>query len=108
MPDKRIWTDEENDTLRTLVGQNTATAALAVRFRCCPQHVRQHMYEIGLRPAGWKSRWINSRRLAAVPDAPGPDPLCRAQNWWPLPAGHPESWLVINRGTCLEGAPYEP
>ena len=24
----------------------------------------------------------------------------------PLPAGHPESWGLITRGTCLEGAPW--
>ena len=24
----------------------------------------------------------------------------------PLPAGHPESWGLITRGTCLEGVPW--
>ena len=36
----------------------------------------------------------------AVRGRPGPDDRP------PLPAGHPDTWGLINAGTCIEGAPY--
>ena len=57
------------------------------------------------------SRWTaiaRGRQIGAVrPAAPLPPPVLRNPAWRePLPAGHPDSWGAITRGTALDGQRY--
>ena len=47
------------------------------------------------RPPDWRSS-----------AADGFHPAAEDPNRDPLPAGHPRSWDILVRGTCLEGVPY--
>lgn len=55
------------------------------RYRMCPKHLR-------------------ARRAVAPERDAQPD---RFRESCTLPAGHPLSWGLLTRGTCLEGSPYE-
>jgi hypothetical protein len=49
-----------------------------------------------------RGRRLGARRLLPMmPQAPAEDP-----NRPPLPAGHPQTWGLLTRGTLLDGAPY--
>jgi hypothetical protein len=89
MPRRNIWTEGQDSQIRRLrtEGANWETIALA----------------LGL------NRWTVSergRRLGAFkrPRLPISAPDERES----LPAGHPDSWGAITRGTCLDGVPFLP
>lgn len=107
---KREWTDAEHELLRELLKCHTRTTDIAARFGLSRQYLCKHINSLGLTPSGWKSRYRpNSVASVKEADAASPSiPESRTLNWWPLPAGHPESWGAITRGTCLEGEPYRP
>lgn len=92
---KRIWTAEEDAELQRLLIDRTPTSVLAVQFKCCQQSMRKHIRDIGLTPAGWSNRRQPGRAERAQAAA-STIPLSRCQNWWPLPAGSPESWSAIS------------
>jgi hypothetical protein len=55
------------------------------------------------------TRWTvieRGRRIGARLPPPDFEPPPEDPDRAPLPAGHPETWEVINKGTSLEGAPY--
>ena len=94
---KREWTETEHELLRALLLCNTRTDEIAARFGVSRQYMCRYINDIGLTPAGWKSRY-RPRSAASIEMAvtAQPIPESRVQNWWPLPAGSPESWSVIS------------
>lgn len=97
MQRKREWTEAELDLLRKLLSCNTATVDIAERFGMSAQYMRKHINEVGLKPPGWRSRY-RPRSAASVEEAKAAQPIpeSRMQNWWPLPAGSPETWGAIS------------
>lgn len=95
---KREWTDAEHELLAEWLSCNTPTVEMAKRFGISAPYLRKHLNDIGLKPPGWKSRYRpNSAVSVKEADAAPPSiPESRCQNWWPLPAGHPESWGAIS------------
>lgn len=104
MPAKREWTADEIERLRRLVGQRMRTVDLARHYHVSPQYMRKVVSGIGFHSVGRgeNAHWADKAESPKVADH------TREQNWWPLPAGHPVPWQAITRGTCLEGAPYQP
>ena len=45
--------------------------------------------------------------LPAQPPLPIVDEADAVDRRFALPAGHPRTWGLLTRGTCLEGAPYQ-
>lgn len=109
MPRKREWTSDEIALLRAMTAEGRSTAECAVHFGVSRQYLRRVRHDLGITPPPAVTA-VHIR--VAMNRTPAPEPFkipaSRMQNWWPLPAGSPESWGAITRGTCLEGAPYQP
>ncbi|CAG4905296.1 unnamed protein product [Acidocella sp. C78] len=95
MPERRIWTDAADQTIRRMRGDGATWAAIAAVLGLS----RNTIIERGRRlcAAGGPSQ-------AARPKPPPEDDPNRP----PLPAGHPRSWGLLTRGTILEGAAFVP
>lgn len=89
MPRKTVWTDGQDAQIRRLRTEGAAWDMIALA--------------LGL------ARWTVIERARAIgaerPPAHAATILDESDRQ-PLPAGHPETWGAINRGTGLENAPF--
>lgn len=96
----RQWTEREIERLRTVNG-SISSNVLAREFRCCrwtvlPKERDLAILRTKLEPSG-------RDRITRPEPYPIP-PFPRDQH--PLPAGHPETWGLLTRGTVLDGTPW--
>ncbi len=96
MPKKLLWTEEGDTLLVQLRQAGTTWDAIAGALGVSRNAALARGKALGA-PAE-PVRAVAAAPLAAEEE----DEAERA----PLPAGHPLSWGLINRGTCLEGSPY--
>jgi hypothetical protein len=90
MPGPRPFTQEMDDLLRRLLYENVPWEGISLRFA---------------RPISScmdRARAIGARRLRVLTVVPDDVSDLRL----PLPPGHPETWGLLTRGTCLEGTAY--
>ena len=83
MPKKLVWTDAQDATIKRLRTEGATWDIIATLLHLTRWTVIERGRRIGARP----------------PPSDDPDRE-------PLPAGHPRSWDILVRGTCLEGVPY--
>jgi hypothetical protein len=89
MPGKRVWTEGQDAQIRRLRTEGASWDVIALLLGL----TRSIIIE--------RARHLNVVRPPANA-APSMDESDRA----PLPAGHPDSWGAINRGTLLENMPF--
>jgi hypothetical protein len=82
------WTEAADTRLRRLRAEGHTWDAIAAAFGLSRWTVIE------------RGRRIGARRPPVL-HPPRPDPARG-----PRPPGHPETWGLITRGTCLEGAAY--
>lgn len=93
------WTPQADARLSRLALEGASIRALASAFGVGRQAAQQRAQKLGVlgatqrTPPGRHTRSMLAHDLAD---------LTRGS----LPAGHDLTWGLINRGTCLEGAPY--
>ena len=93
MPVKRLWTADEEATLRGLIVAGETTTAIAPRFNCSRQTILTKAKEIGAmqpRPVGRQKPRASGRAKSQHTTAYHDD-----RSWEPLPPGHPETWGAI-------------
>jgi hypothetical protein len=90
MPRKLIWTEGQDTQIRRLrtEGATWDMIALALGLVRCTVIERAKVIGVERPPANAVAILDESARDA-------------------LPAGHPESWAAINRGTSLEDVPFQ-
>lgn len=91
MPRKSVWTEGQDSQIRHLRTEGATWDMIAAVLGFTRWTVIERARRLGL--AG---------RLAS-PSVPLPE-ADRA----PHPAGHPETWGAINRGTCLQEVRFRP
>lgn len=96
----RLWTDREIERFREANGLVPADS-LAAEFRCCRSCVLDQERRLGIcrpkREVLGRKR-VNQSRYHPLPPFP--------RDWQPLPAGHPETWGLLTRGTVLDGTAW--
>lgn len=96
----RNWTDAEIGRLRRAGGLISSTV-LALEFNCCRSAVLDKERKLGIRRQKREARGrtpVTKSKYYAVPPFP--------RDEQPLPAGHPETWGLLTRGTVLDGTPW--
>jgi hypothetical protein len=98
------WSDEEVARIREMVGAGLTLATIARKFGCDRSVIRgvARLHGFWQKPVAK----VEAPRPVAKPE-PKDEPA-QHKNRWPLPPGSPETWDVINRGTCLAGQEYAP
>jgi hypothetical protein len=102
MPAARNWTEAEDNHLREIAGKVPAER-LGMKFGCCRQTVIERERLLGIvrcvrRPKGHAEvKRTRSKYYEA---------MNYVRDEFPLRAGHPETWNLINRGTVLDGMPW--
>jgi hypothetical protein len=89
MPKKLVWTDAQDTTIKRLRSEGATWDTIATLLRLTRWTVIDRGRHIGARPP--------PTDFIPLPDDPDREPLR---------AGHPRTWDVLVRGTCLEGVPY--
>jgi hypothetical protein len=89
MPRKTVWTDGQDAQIRRLRTEGASWDVIAQALSLARWTIIERARAIGA-----EQRPANAVR---VPDESGREPL---------PAGHAESWGVINRCTSLEKVPF--
>lgn len=97
MPAPRTWTDGEIKRLQELNGSVPAEA-LASEFGCCRSALIEKEHRLGIRRNRLASAPIATSKYHPLPPFP--------RDWQPLPAGHPETWGLLTRGTVLDGTAW--
>ena len=97
MPVKRIWTAEEDATIRQMRTAGATRAAIAEVLGVLSYTIQTRMRQLGV-----------TIRVAAVEVEETEEKISRPNGaeWDALPAGHPISWGAVTRGTWLEGTSY--
>jgi hypothetical protein len=89
MPRKLLWTEGQDTQIRRLRTEGAEWDLIAQTLGLTRWAVIERGRRLGV-----------SRRPVNTPTAP--DEAERA----PLPAGHPDTWVAITKGTALEGVPF--
>jgi len=97
MPIAIVWTTEMDDTLRFMVSNAQSFEAIGPALGMNRETAVRRARTLGI---------FKSRQHARTPNPPAVPALDRRQD--ALPAGHPYSWNLINRGLSIEGEPYPP
>lgn len=90
MPRKLLWTEGQDAQIRRLRTEGTDWDLIAQALSVTRWAVIERGRRLGV-----------SRRPAVAPAEPA------VTDRPPLPAGHPDSWGAINRGTALESVPFK-
>ena len=90
MPRKTVWTDGQDAQIRRLRTEGASWEVVALALGLARLAVIERAREIGSERA--------PANAVAFLDESGREPL---------PAGHPDSWGAINRGTSLENVPFQ-
>lgn len=88
MPPALIWSPKQDATIRRMRAGGDTWDAIALAMSMS----RWTLIVRGKAIGAW-----TPMAVVILPDDPDRDPL---------PAGHPDTWDVIVRGTCLAGSPY--
>lgn len=99
MPDKWLWTPEQDALVRSMAEAGLGTQAMADQLGCSRQFALRRAKELGvMQPRHVASpRPTRSKHYATPPYPRGKEPL---------PAGHWHTWGLLTHGTILEGSPY--
>jgi hypothetical protein len=90
MPRKTVWTEGQDSQIRRLRTEGASWDVVALALGLTRWTIIERARSLGVeRPPA---------NALATPDE---------SDRQPLPAGHAESWGAINRGTCLENAPFK-
>lgn len=86
VPGKTIWTDGQDTQIRRLRTEGASCDIIALLLGVAQQAVAERARQLG----------VDQRPVTGLdqPDRP------------PLPAGHPESWGALTRGTVLRNVPF--
>ncbi|HVY13658.1 MAG TPA: AsnC family protein [Rhodopila sp.] len=90
MPSKFVWSEGQDSRLRRLRAEGVEWDVVARTLGMTRWAVIERGRRLG----------ITRRPVADMPAEPV------ISDRPPLPAGHPESWDLINRGTILEAVPF--
>lgn len=83
-----VWTDGQDMRIRRLRTEGATWDTIAAQLGLARWTIIERAAWLGVRPPLATTAFL--------------DDVMRP----PLPAGHPDSWGAINRGTALEGHPY--